>query len=1024
MTNEQLTGLDWDTITGLFDRVGAVKMTHVDTPTVTGSWAARPDYDPFCPSGTVLHNQALALFLSPNAEPSIEPDHPELKDFVFSAVVVFKPASQNTCNVVSGISRLLEFYDKEEPSMALISLSDKADYFPYPDEADREDYAVVPADNLHTRSVGPTSSFMFGRLIRADIGGLTHVVLPPAFEKDLENLNFDWAPCPVRGQVWANAELVDAVGENLMHVVAVAPEDTYRPDPGDKIRRSALGLRPVPLCDVTHLYNLESLGYDKATEFMARVRSADAPSRSEVPMHVDDGPSDDTTPQGKATDKCRPKSSADVPESMDMSLDVADETVETIESQEADTSEVVGETGNTDQAEGEETQEVTPSNDMTPNEVKELIHSLMRKSTILDDCRARVRSAVSKAVAERTKAMFKPFTGYIEDMDREVSVWHTGVLSVRPKMVDCSYEKYRENSGLIREKTNAFYERAQALNKSLDENVNPKPATQDDGGTSGAEVKDADDPFQAEIPNIMTDIEESVTKYADEMAMKVLEYTGGADISSYLGHIFSTGLNFQTSMWQLVTFEAVYLPMVMQEQLRHDASTLRLFVECLPTLAPCAIPPPPFPVVPTTSAIRALPSSATKVSRPPSSAIVTEAKGSTGAVKAVPTSLASQSSGTSPQKPVAAPRVKGKVSPAATNTVLDKAVGHVASVRDNQSGPSQSSVPTGRLAGLAQASSNVRSRSRSSISPNSQPTVKRPRLDGTAESTATTSSTSGSSSAVAISIDDDDDEIQFIDAVDDGASVHVDAHGTQMTTSSFTLKPLDDELMVEFPPRVKDVINRLHKNHYSADLPWVRDLHRRLPQDNRNNRNIDSMVAHVLAVQESDPYIKKSFKSVESILNGDEDPKFFDADFKKTLANIRRNQIFKSPQYCNMKSFQFDYILACFLDEDDNPFPPNDKRFRTQMTGLTSLHSVLALSRPKILSHGMSIEKIFCPHCGYFVSNPSTMSTHIRMHYRAGMFCAHKGCNFITNKPEAMVEHGESKHSYGTRAQTPSKVKK
>ena len=249
MTNDQLIGLDWDTITGLFDRVGTVKMTHVHTPKVTGSWAARADYDPFCPSGTVLHNQALALFLSPNMEPSIEVDHPELRDFVFSAVVVFKPASQNTCNLITGINRLLELCDKGEPLMVLISLSGTADYFPYPDEADRVDYAVVPADNLHTRSVGPASSFMFGRLIRADIGGLTHVVLPPAFKKDLENTNFDWVPCPVRGQVWANTELVDTEGENLMHEVAVAHEETYRPDPGDKIRHSALGLRPVPLCE-------------------------------------------------------------------------------------------------------------------------------------------------------------------------------------------------------------------------------------------------------------------------------------------------------------------------------------------------------------------------------------------------------------------------------------------------------------------------------------------------------------------------------------------------------------------------------------------------------------------------------------------------------------------------------------------------------------------------------------------------------------------------------------------------------
>ena len=117
---------------------------HVDTPTVTGSWAARADYDPFCPGGTVLHNQALALFLSPNTEPSIELDHPELRDYVFSAVIIFKPASQNTCNLITGVNRLLEFCDKGEPSMVLISLSDKANYFPYPDEADRVDYAVVP----------------------------------------------------------------------------------------------------------------------------------------------------------------------------------------------------------------------------------------------------------------------------------------------------------------------------------------------------------------------------------------------------------------------------------------------------------------------------------------------------------------------------------------------------------------------------------------------------------------------------------------------------------------------------------------------------------------------------------------------------------------------------------------------------------------------------------------------------------------------------------------------------------------
>ena len=601
--------------------------------------------------------------------------------------------------------------------------------------------------------------------------------------------------------MWANTELVDTEGDNLMH--EVAHEETYRMDPEDKIRCSALGLRPVPLCDVTHLYNLENLGYDRALEFMSRVRSADATPGPEAPGDPNVGSSDDTTPQGKATDKCRPKSSTKVPESANPQLDVTNETGETIESQEAEASEAVGEADDAELIADEETQDDVPLANMTSNEVRELIHGLMRKSSILDECRTRVRSAVSKAVAERTKEMFKPFTGYIEDMARKVSSWHAGILSVRPKMVDCNYEAYHENSGLIREKTNAFYERARVLNKSLDESMASKPAVKDDSGTSGAEVGDAEDPFQVQIPDIMTDVEESVTKYADEMAKKVLEHTGGADISSYLGHIFSTGLNFQTSMWQLVTFEAVYLPTVMREHLLRDASTLRLFVECLPMLAPCAIPPLPFPVILMTSAVKAPPLSATKVSRPPSMSVMAGAMGSTGVVKAVPTSSAPQGPTTTSQKPVAASRVKLKVSPAATNSVLDKAVGCMTPVRDTHSILSQSSVPSGHLAGLAQASSNIRSRLRDSISPNSQPTVKRPRLDGAAKPTTTTSSAPGSSSAAAIAIDEDEDEIQFIDADGDGDSVHVNAQGRQMTTSSssslFVLQSLDDELLTEYP---------------------------------------------------------------------------------------------------------------------------------------------------------------------------------------------------------------------------------
>ena len=603
-------------------------------------------------------------------------------------------------------------------------------------------------------------------------------------------------------------------------------------------------------------------------------------------------------------------------------------------------------------------------------------------------------------------------------------------------MVDCDYESYRENSSLIWEKTNTFYERARVLNRLLDENTAPKPAMRRDSGgeASGSGTEEVEDPFLAEIPNIMTDVEDSVTKYADEMAKKVLKHTGGADISSYLGHIFSTGLNFQTSMWQLITLEAVYLPTIMREHLRPEASTLRLFVECLPTLAPCAVPPPLLPVSTAASLMRLLSASSTKIVRSSPLDATGGAKATTKMVQAVPAcqtpqgpSTSSEGPGTTPKGPATTPKVKPKLSPAATNTVLDKAIiGRVVPVRDTLSVPNQSSASAGRLASLAQATSSVRSRPRENTNSNSQLSIKRPRLDENTESATTSSTVPGSSSSVAIPVDDEEDEIQFIDAYeDDGISVCMDAQGGQTTTSNrFTLQSLDAELLAEYPEGVRGLINKLRNNHYTADLQWMQDLCRHLPQDTRNDRNVDSMVAHVLAAQQNDTYMRKSFKSVQRILDGDEDPEFFDESFKKVLMNVCRNQLFKSPQYCNMKNFQFDYLVACFLDEDDKPFPANDKRFRMQMTGLTSLHSVGALSRPKIHSGGVSIEKIFCPHCGYHVNNPGTLNTHIRMHYRASMFCAHKGCNMITNNPQAMAEHGESKHLYGTRNRTPSKSKK
>ena len=169
----------------------------------------------------------------------------------------------------------------------------------------------------------------------------------------------------------------------------VAPKDVFCPDPGDKVHHSALGICLVPLSDVTYLYNLEGLGYEKALEFMARVRSADAMPGSGVSGGPEDDPDNDAGPQGKATDKCRVKLSMKGPDFTAPSLDVTDETRDTIKSQEAGAEGAAEEVDDTVLAEGDETH-VSTSDNMTANEVRELLHSLMRKSTILDDCRVHV----------------------------------------------------------------------------------------------------------------------------------------------------------------------------------------------------------------------------------------------------------------------------------------------------------------------------------------------------------------------------------------------------------------------------------------------------------------------------------------------------------------------------------------------------------------------------------------------------------------------------------------------------------
>ena len=85
--------------------------------------------------------------------------------------------------------------------------------------------------------------------------------------------------------------------------------------------------------------------------------------------------------------------------------------------------------------------------------------------------------------------------------------------------------------------------------------------------------------------------------FIDDVWKSVVSHIGAVKLLSYLGHIFSLSLDFQTLMWQLVFTESIFPVSMNREHLQRGASTLHMFAELLPEIRPCAIPLPPLPAV-------------------------------------------------------------------------------------------------------------------------------------------------------------------------------------------------------------------------------------------------------------------------------------------------------------------------------------------------------------------------------------------------------------------------------------------
>ena len=187
--DSRLNGLDWDTIPGLFDHLDAIKATLINLEIVMGRWV-QESFDVFNPDGIISHNLVLVLFLTPNHQSRVESSNEVLGDYLFLAVVMYKPMAQRTCPLHNTVNNLCECAWDKTLSLAFVSLSEAASYFPYPQAADHADYTIVPVDNIMMQVTGLMSEYIIGHLLRMIEGDVMNVVLPPAFGTDAKAWDF------------------------------------------------------------------------------------------------------------------------------------------------------------------------------------------------------------------------------------------------------------------------------------------------------------------------------------------------------------------------------------------------------------------------------------------------------------------------------------------------------------------------------------------------------------------------------------------------------------------------------------------------------------------------------------------------------------------------------------------------------------------------------------------------------------------------------------------------------------------
>ena len=198
--NTKLDGVDWESIPSLFTWAGHLWATMINVNLVVESWTSSFD-DHFVPGGKLVHNLALCLMLSPNTNKDFQVEYGPFQWHVLSVVVIYVLMTQRQCSLLQAVEWLAPLGKSQESGLVFICISHNVPYIPSLADADKIDYAVIPAHCDLMKDFGCFENFPPGHLLCLEgANRQIHIVPPLAFRHDPKAMSVLYVPENLEGQ--------------------------------------------------------------------------------------------------------------------------------------------------------------------------------------------------------------------------------------------------------------------------------------------------------------------------------------------------------------------------------------------------------------------------------------------------------------------------------------------------------------------------------------------------------------------------------------------------------------------------------------------------------------------------------------------------------------------------------------------------------------------------------------------------------------------------------------------------------